>query len=61
MDKWKQERQYGWTHPSGWHIGRYVVGGKPVFRLWDGDKTHGRFDDLEAAKRHHTALLAGTR
>jgi hypothetical protein len=60
MDEWKQEGQYGWTHPSGWNIGRYVVSGTAVFRLWHGDETQGRFEHLEAAKTRHTELLAGT-
>lgn len=53
MDEWRQNSDYGWSHPSGWAIGRYVVGGTPVFGLWHGGETQGRFEDLAAAKLRH--------
>lgn len=36
LDDWKQDSEYGWSHPTGWNIGRYIVNGTPVFMLWHG-------------------------
>lgn len=57
MDEWRQDSDYGWSHPGGWTIGRYVVDGTAVFELWHGGVTQGRFDDLEAAKLRHGEML----
>ena len=50
---WKQEPPYGWSHASGWTIGRYVVSGKSHFLLWQGRDIRGKFDSLELAQEHH--------
>ncbi|CAH0445360.1 hypothetical protein LMG10661_01611 [Ralstonia syzygii subsp. syzygii] len=31
LDDWKQDSEYGWSHPTGWNIARYIVNGTPVF------------------------------
>ncbi|PFW66260.1 hypothetical protein C6Q28_12090 [Burkholderia multivorans] len=50
--EWKQESPYGWSHASGWTIGRYVVSGVSRFMLWQGRDHRGNFDSLEAAQAH---------
>ena len=57
LDDWKQDSEYGWSHPTGWNIGLYIVNGTPVFMLWHGGETQGRFDNLEAAQRRHAELV----
>lgn len=47
---WKQDSPYGWTHPAGWTIGRYVVSGVSCFMLWQGRDHRGKFDTLETAQ-----------
>ncbi|MGF6637233.1 hypothetical protein [Paraburkholderia tuberum] len=51
--EWKQDSPYGWSHPSGWTIGRYVVAGVPRFMLWEGRDHRGNFDSLDAAQAQH--------
>lgn len=61
MDDWKQDSAYGWSHPSGWTIGRYVVNGVPTFMLWHGAETQGQFNTLELAKARHGELVPAAR
>ncbi|WP_181154692.1 hypothetical protein [Burkholderia multivorans] len=49
FDDWKQDSEYGWSHPSGWNIGRYIVNGTPVFMLWHG----GVSSTLKMTQRQH--------
>jgi hypothetical protein len=51
--EWKLESPYGWSHPSGWTIGRYVVAGVSHFMLWQGRDHRGKFNSLEAAQAQH--------
>jgi hypothetical protein len=57
--EWKQESPYGWSHPSGWSIGRYTVFGVSHFMLWQGREHRGKFDSLEAAQAHHRTGTKG--
>ncbi|MFL9936447.1 hypothetical protein P0D88_47420 [Paraburkholderia sp. RL18-103-BIB-C] len=54
--EWKQDSPYGWSHASGWTIGRYVVSGVSSFMLWQSREHQGRFDSLEEAQKQHAAL-----
>lgn len=58
MDGWKQDSAYGWSHPTGWTIGRYIVGGRETFMLWHGNEIQGQFPTLEAAQAKHRELEA---
>ncbi|AEA65577.1 hypothetical protein bgla_1p1870 (plasmid) [Burkholderia gladioli BSR3] len=44
---WKQDSPYGWMHPTGWTITRYVVSGASHFMLWQGRDHRGKFDSLD--------------
>ncbi|PNE59812.1 hypothetical protein A8H39_01305 [Paraburkholderia fungorum] len=52
--EWKQDSPYGWTHPAGWTIGRYIVSGVSHFMLWQGREHRGNFGSLEAAQAHYS-------
>lgn len=55
--EWKQDfSPYGWSHASGWTIGRYVVSGVSRFMLWQGRDNRGQFDSMETAQEQHEAL-----
>ncbi|OUL85039.1 hypothetical protein CA603_23975 [Paraburkholderia hospita] len=54
--EWTPEGEYGWTHSSGWTIGRYIVSGSAVFLLWQGREIRGRFDSFESAAAKHAEL-----
>lgn len=54
--EWKQDSPYGWSHASGWSIGRYVVAGVSHFMLWQGRDHRGKFASLEAAQAGHRLL-----
>ncbi|HUO61592.1 MAG TPA: hypothetical protein VMU24_13050 [Candidatus Acidoferrales bacterium] len=56
---WKQEGEYGWSHPTGWTIGRYILNGVPRFMLWQGRDNRGRFDSLALAQQQHETLTKG--
>lgn len=53
---WKKDSDYGWSHQSGWTIGRYVVSGQSRFLLWQGTAPRGRFGSLEEAMNRHIEL-----
>ncbi|WP_050453118.1 hypothetical protein [Candidatus Burkholderia verschuerenii] len=57
MGEWKQNSAYGWSHPSGWEIGRYLQNGEEIFMLWHGGETQGRFATLEKAIGRHAELV----
>jgi hypothetical protein len=59
IGEWKQESEYGWSHPSGWAIGRYLVNGISRFMLWQGHETKGRFDSFSDAVNQHRTHLKG--
>lgn len=55
--EWKKESSYGWSHASGWTIGRYVVSGVSRFMLWQGRDLRGQFDSLGSAQAHHATVI----
>jgi hypothetical protein len=57
--EWKQDSLYGWSHPSGWTIGRYVASGVSHFMLWQGREHRGNFESLEAAQARHRSETKG--
>ena len=57
MDEWKQDSEYGWSHPTGWTIARYIVNGVPTFMLWHGGETQGKCNSLAEAKERHAKIV----
>jgi len=57
MDEWKQDSEYGWSHPTGWTIARYIVNGVPTFMLWHGGETQGKCNSLDEAKKRHVEIV----
>ncbi len=57
-DGWRAEGKYGFVHPSGWSIGRYIVNCVETYMLWHGNETQGRFSTADEAKRKHIDLCA---
>jgi len=54
---WTAAGDYGWSHPTGWTIGRYVVNGTPRFLLWQGQKVVDRFESFDEAVKHHASKI----
>ncbi|WP_186027448.1 hypothetical protein [Burkholderia gladioli] len=50
---WHVVSPYGYSHPSGWTIGRYRTDGVWETVLWEGTHIHGRFKNPLTAARHH--------
>ena len=59
IGEWKQDSEYGWSHPAGWTIGRYLVNGLSRFMLWQGREHKGRFDSFEDAVKQHRTIHNG--
>lgn len=52
--EWIKVSDHCWQHVSGnWTIGRYVVSGKDIYLLWEGQQPRGRFRTLGGAQTHH--------
>jgi hypothetical protein len=57
MRQWIKESEHCMSHPSGWTIAKYNVNGVPVYMLWQGDASQGKFDSARDAMRRHSELV----
>lgn len=54
---WQTINTYGYTHPTGWSIGRYRVSNEWITVLWDAREIHKRFSSPFAAAQYHAELV----